>query len=170
MNILKFERHKLQKTRTKNAEAVIKQGSRKPPKFRSWVNEYLREKGLSSEIAHEFENRLEDDWRDHEKVLLAAIGNIAKDFKSANTKNLDLAPSCDQFRISEIHRGQVAQLSKLTAQNIKLKEQIAEIREEEYQKAIEHYRPLVTAQYAAMLKMSNKLNLYQHSMHLQLQV
>ena len=82
MNILKFERHKLQKTRTKNAEAEIKHVSRKPPKFRSWVNEFLREKGLPSEIANEFENRLEDDWRDHEKVLLAAIGNIAKDFKS----------------------------------------------------------------------------------------
>ena len=53
---------------------------------------------------------------------------------------------------------------------MKLKEQMNEIREEEFQKAMEHYRPLVTAQYSAMLKMANKLNLYQHTMHLQLQV
>ena len=78
------------------------------------MGEFLRDNKVPTEIANEFENRLEEDWKEQEKTLLAVVGNIARDFKSAITKNVDMAPSCDTFRISEIHRGQVAQLSKLT--------------------------------------------------------
>ena len=164
---IQAERHVINRVRTQKGDS---RRIHKFPKFWDWLTNYLTEKQIPTAAADEIRSKIDAEWKELENTHNATFNYAVKEMKQSIVQDCNRALDHDKFTLAELHRSQVVQIASLTAENNSLKEQMNKIREEEEHKAIAYYRPLVTAQYTALLKMAARLNVYQLNMHTQLQV
>lgn len=169
---IQAERQRVNRVRTKKAEQRMLETStvKKRPRFWDWLNNMLNEKGVTPTVADEICSTIDTEWTEQEQLHNSTFNFALKEMKQNIVSEVNLVPAHDKFNLAELHRAQTAKIASLTAENLRLTTQIGKVREEEEQKAIEYYRPLVTAQYTALIKMAARLNIYQLNMHTQLQV
>jgi hypothetical protein len=134
------------------------------------LHEFLEQEKLSPTVSDKIVEKVEAEWNHYSKIQNSNFTFAIKEMKNSMVKDVSLVNDYDKFKLAELHKEQTVKIASLTAENLKLKESISRIREDEEARAIEHYRPLVTAQYAALLKMAARLNIYQLEIHSQLQV
>ena len=63
--------------------------------------------------------------------------------------------------MADINQDLILKCSKLQSEIEKLKEENSRIRQDCYHEAMEQFRPIVTSQYAELIKMAAKFNMYQ---------
>ena len=71
--------------------------------------------------------------------------------------------------LADINQDLILKCSKLQSEIEKLKEENSRIRQDCYHEAMEQFRPIVTSQYAELIKMAAKFNMYQYNINKTLQ-
>ena len=71
--------------------------------------------------------------------------------------------------MADINQDLILKCSKLQSEIEKLKEENSRIRQDCYHEAMEQFRPIVTSQYAELIKMAAKFNMYQYNINKTLQ-
>ena len=71
--------------------------------------------------------------------------------------------------MADINQDLILKCSKLQSEIEKLKEENCRIRQDCYHEAMEQFRPIVTSQYAELIKMAAKFNMYQYNINKTLQ-
>lgn len=153
----------------KQEKKSAQEGAKIKPVFWFWLDDLLQEHGVSKAGKETILRQIEREWGRVEKSFDADFQQGIKDIRGADVDQITHFPEDNpKFKMLKLHQDQANLIHKLQQENAALKAEMNDVREDERAKAKEHFRPLVTAQYQAMLQMAARLNLYQNSMHNQM--
>ena len=153
----------------KQEKKSAQEGAKIKPVFWFWLDDLLQEHGLSKASKETILRQIEREWGRVEKQFDNDFQQGIKDIRGSDVDEISYFPDDNpKFKMLKLHQDQANTIHRLQQENASLKSELNDVREDERAKAKEHFRPLVTAQYQAMLQMAARLNFYQNSIHNQL--
>ena len=132
-----------------------------------WLSDKLSGFNLDQNAIIETMTMLEKQWELEEKNRNQTFNLVVKEMKKPTQINTQ--PRTGLTHLADINKELLIQIKKLQAENNKLQAENRSIKEDCKSETIEHFRPLVTAQYAELMKMAAKFNIYQYDINKRLQ-
>ena len=108
---------------------------------------------------------------DKNTPLIGLSGNqsSSREFLTNYISEWDAKEKPGFTHLADINQDLILKCSKLQSEIEKLKEENSRIRQDCYHEAMEQFRPIVTSQYAELIKMAAKFNMYQYNINKTLQ-
>ena len=170
LDAIQLERQSLNRLKNSRHESrtLMKMVAEDQGKARfGWLSDKLSQLNLDENAIIETMTQLEKQWEREENNRSQTFNLVVKEMKKPI--QVKTQPKSGLTHLADINKDLLIQIKKLQADNLQLQAENRSIREDCKSEVMEQYRPLVTVQYAELMKMAAKFNIYQYNINKRLQ-